>query len=336
MTSEWGFQGTCADQSRRKRLQRREGHAYIWRPKGAIALPTEETESSPVSFTDCEVASGEPHLVSAGVPTRPTVAGDSSGPINARSINFTATITGWLAPGSEAERSLLRNGFAVLRGALPRSACVSVFRLMEDDIKNIADYKLYKAGRGSGEEMRPRIINMARLGFGQGEYTYLKDPLPAPLHEIRSALYAGLTPIANRDIRRHRSDVVPKPFLVDTYPERLEAFHDLCRAAEPPQTIPTCLVLHYEIGGHNLPHRDIYGCVSFPYQALCVLTIPGTDFDGGEFYIQSGRNTDDSRQHIPLAAGDLLVFQSSSWHGSEPVGWGCRVVVGLQFHLSKA
>jgi len=122
---------------------------------------------------------------------------------------------------------------------------------------------------------------------------------------------------------------------VEAYPSSLEAFHDLCRGAEPPQRLPTCLALCYEASGHNRPHRDLYGGVSFPYQALCVLTEPGVDFEGGEFYLQSGRQAEDRRRHIALRAGDLLVFQSSRWHGSEEVTWGRRRAVGLQFHLAQ-
>merc|ERR1712107_81321 len=130
-------------------------------------------------------------------------------------------------------------------------------------------------------------------------------------------------------------EVAPNPVKLESYPDSLEEFHELCHAAKPPQRIPTCLVLHYDQGGHNLPHRDIYGCVSFPYQALCILAVPGQDFEGGEFFTQPGRESDDQRQHIPLAAGDLLIFRSSMWHGSEKVRWGRRVALGLQFHLAQ-
>lgn len=177
---------------------------------------------------------------------------------------------------------------------------------------------------------------MARHSFGEGSYTYLKEPLVAPLQEARAALYAALAPAANGGLARHRRAVAPKPFAVRAYPEDLEAFHSMCRDAEPPQTLPTCLVLQYSEGGHNLPHRDIYGCVSFPYQALVLLAQPGEDFEGGEFYLQPGRADDWARRHVRLQAGDLLVFESSRWHGAERVAWGRRVALGLQFHLAKA
>mmetsp|Transcript_15190 Transcript_15190/g.48576 ORF Transcript_15190/g.48576 Transcript_15190/m.48576 type:complete len:308 (+) Transcript_15190:43-966(+) len=242
----------------------------------------------------------------------------------------------WLTPGGEAERSLARYGFAVLRGALLEAERSGLLELVETGVERIADWKWYKARQGPGEELRPRTVNMARTGFGSGLYTYLRDPLPAPLDELRGALYTALAPIANGDIVRHSREVAPKPFAVPHFPAEVEAFHELCRGASPPQVSPTCLALQYDVGGHNSPHRDIYGCISFPYQALCVLTVPGRDFEGGEFYTQPRKGADDRRQHIPLAAGDLLVFRSSSWHGSEPVTWGRRVAVGIQFHLAPA
>lgn len=174
---------------------------------------------------------------------------------------------------------------------------------------------------------------MERLGFGIGRYTYMREPLLEPLHEIRNVLYRALVGYANRDIDRHRREVAPKPFVVERYPSELDEFHRLCRLAVPSQSIPTCLALQYEAGGHNLAHRDIYGGVSFPYQALTVLTTLDTDFGGGAFFMQR-RKMDQCRRRVELGAGDLLIFQSTKWHGSEKVLWGRRVAFGMQFHLS--
>lgn len=247
-----------------------------------------------------------------------------------------ARVARWLAQGDEAQASLVHDGYAVFSGFLPEAARQHLLQQVEGDIGQIADWKWYKNSQGDGQEMRPRTVHMNRLGFGQGTYTYLCEPLPPPLQELRDALYTALAPVANRDIERHRREVAPKPFKVGAYPASLEAFHGLCRSARPAQPLPTCLALQYSKGGHNLTHRDIYGCVSFPYQALCVLTVPGKDFRGGEFYVQPRKDADDRRHRIPLRAGDLLVFQSSLWHGSERVLSGRRVAVGLQFHLAQA
>lgn len=250
---------------------------------------------------------------------------------------YTWRIAAALQLGGLGQVSLVRDGFVVLRGMLSDSDRHQLLQMFEEDVRvrALADQKLYKARNGWGQELRPRVVNMSKLKFGEGEYTYLKEPLPAPLGELRQALYSALAPVANGDIKRHRREVAPKPFDVDGFPSQLEDFWNLCRAADPPQCIPSCLVLQYNEGGHNLPHRDIYGCISFPYQALTILTAPGHDFDGGQFYMQPRRNANRQRRHIPLAAGDILVFQASRWHGCEPVAWGRRVACGIQFHLSQ-
>lgn len=242
-----------------------------------------------------------------------------------------------LRPGGLEQNALVTDGFVVLRGMLSHGDRCRLLQMFEEDqrVRALADRKLYKARNGWGQELRPRVVNMERLNFGQGEYTYLKEPLPAPLGELREALYSALAPVANSDLQRHRRDVAPKPFAVDAFPPQLEQFWELCRTADPPQCIPSCLVLQYNKGGHNLPHRDIYGCISFPYQALTILTVPGEDFDGGQFYVQPRKNADNRRRHIPLSPGDVLVFQATRWHGSEPVTWGRRVACGIQFHLSQ-
>ena len=39
---------------------------------------------------------------------------------------------------------------------------------------------------------------MARHRFGDGRYRYFDHPLPAPIAELRGALYRRLAPVANR------------------------------------------------------------------------------------------------------------------------------------------
>ena len=41
-------------------------------------------------------------------------------------------------------------------------------------------------------------IDMARHRFGDGRYRYFDHPLPAPIEELRGALYRRLAPVANR------------------------------------------------------------------------------------------------------------------------------------------
>src|SRR4051794_15572992 len=40
-------------------------------------------------------------------------------------------------------------------------------------------------------------VEMARHRFGDGRYRYFERPLPAPIAELRAALYRHLAPIAN-------------------------------------------------------------------------------------------------------------------------------------------
>lgn len=250
-------------------------------------------------------------------------------------VSYSQQLASWFSSRGVLGR-LQRDGYAVFPRLLADGDRLALLQKVEMNLDSLADRKFYKSWSApGGQELRPRTVIMERLGFGTGRYTYLKDPLPEPMDEIRDALYRALAAAANRDIQRHRREVAPKPFAVEQYPPELEEFHDLCRAATPAQTIPTCLALQYRAGGHNLPHRDIYGGVSFPFQALTVLTTPDIDFAGGAFFMQRRKVPDSSRHIVELGPGDLLVFQSTKWHGSEEVLWGLRVAFGLQFHLSS-
>lgn len=305
-------------------------YAEQWRGNGGGARVQDRSRGRGTRTWRPKLAAGAAALAANGADSGAPGAAPSA------SLGPPSPVAQWLCPGGEAQQALARDGVAVLRGALPAADRMWLLGQIEAGVARLADWKLYRARAGPGEEMRPRTVDMGRLGFGRGLYTYLKEPLPEPLQALRSALYAALAPLANGDLARHAREVAPKPFAVDAYPSELEVFHELCRVAKPPQVSPTCLALQYRAGGHNLPHRDIYGCISFPYQALCLLTVPGRDFAGGDFYTQPSKGANDKRRHIRLGAGDLLVFRSSMWHGSEPVARGRRVAVGLQFHLAQA
>src|SRR5579863_188406 len=66
---------------------------------------------------------------------------------------------------------------------------------------------------------RSRVV-MARHGFGRGEYQYFRYPLPALVQQLRTAIYAPLSHIANQ-----WSVALG---LQGNFPDTLKAFLDRC------------------------------------------------------------------------------------------------------------
>src|SRR5258705_12335315 len=81
---------------------------------------------------------------------------------------------------TQATDDLDGQGCAVLKGLLSPDECRALAALYPDDTR-----------------FRSRIV-MGRHGFGRGEYKYFSYPLPGLIAELRPALYARLTGIANR------------------------------------------------------------------------------------------------------------------------------------------
>ena len=71
-------------------------------------------------------------------------------------------------------------GYATIPGLIDPAACRDLAALYDDEAR-----------------FRSRVI-MQRHRFGQGEYKYLRYPLPEPVAGLRQALYPGLAEIANR------------------------------------------------------------------------------------------------------------------------------------------
>ncbi|HRD74770.1 MAG TPA: 2OG-Fe(II) oxygenase, partial [Hyphomicrobiaceae bacterium] len=173
------------------------------------------------------------------------------------------------------------SGFATIRGLLPARACSALAGLYDTD----THFRSH--------------INMARHGFGRGEYKYFAYPLPPIIAGLRAMLYAGLAPIANRWSEQLGSDT--------RYPETLAAYLKLCHATG--QTRPTPLLLRYRSGDHNCLHQDLYGDLVFPLQVATLLAEPGADFSGGEFVLTEQRPRMQSRVRVvPLRRGDAVVF----------------------------
>jgi uncharacterized protein len=180
-------------------------------------------------------------------------------------------------------------------------------------------------------------INMGRHRFGEGEYRYFDRPLPAPVEELRQALYPRLLPIARR-----WSDQLGRPAL---WPDTLDEWLELCHAAG--QTKPTPLLLSYGPGDWNALHRDLYGDLVFPLQVVINLSRPGIDYTGGEFVLVEQRPRAQSRATatvIPHGHGlvfttrDRPVPSQRGWsvapvrHGVSVIRSGRRLALGLVFH----
>ncbi len=179
-------------------------------------------------------------------------------------------------------------------------------------------------------------IDMARHGFGQGEYKYFADPLPEPVAALRADLYRRLRPVALAWAAALGTG--------ETYPETHAAYRALCHRAG--QTRPTPLLLRYREGDHNCLHQDLYGAVSFPIQAVVLLSDPG-DFEGGEFVLTVQRPRRQSRAEVvPLAQGHAVafavhhrpawgargVFRLTQRHGVSRLRAGERLTLGIILH----
>ncbi len=162
-------------------------------------------------------------------------------------------------PRIEAE--LDERGCALTGAVLTRRECAELVR-----------------GYDCEQAFRSRV-EMARHGFGRGEYKYFAYPLPQPVAALRAAVYPRLAAIANRWERALGRD--------GGYPAEHEAYLERCHAAG--QTLPTPLMLKYGEGDYNCLHQDLYGELVFPPQVALLLSAPGVDFAGGEFVLTEQR-----------------------------------------------
>src|SRR5262249_47718572 len=143
---------------------------------------------------------------------------------------------------------------------------------------------------------------MERHNYGRGEYKYFAYPLPPLVQELRETLYERLVPLAGEWAR-----ALGQP---GGLPATHAQFLARCRRAGQPR--PTPLLLRYGAGDYNCLHQDLYGEVSFPLQAVFLLSEPGADFDGGELMLVEQRPRMQSRGAVvPLRAGDAAVFATS-------------------------
>lgn len=219
----------------------------------------------------------------------------------------------------ELLRELDERGHARLPGLVRAVECESLRRLF-------TEHRRFRS-----------FVDMGRHGFGEGDYRYFADPLPPLVRDLRRRLYEPLVPIANLWEERLGTGV--------RFPRTLEAFARVCR--KNGQCRPTPLLLHYEAGGYNCLHQDLYGPVYFPLQVACLLSEPGRDFAGGEVLLVEQRPRAQSRgEAIVLARGEGLVFPCRERpvrgkrgfhrvrirHGVSTIASGERYTLGLIFH----
>jgi hypothetical protein len=192
---------------------------------------------------------------------------------------------------------------------------------------------------GDDSRFRSRI-DMARYRFGLGDYKYFAHPLPAIVTDLRRAAYPPLAAIANRWMEALGSR--------ERYPSGLAEFLALCHRRG--QNKPTPLLLHYEAGGYNCLHQDLYGEVAFPFQFTCFLSRRDHDYTGGEFLLVEQRPRAQSKgQVITAEQGEVLIFPTryrpirgsrgyyrvNLRHGVSRLHSGTRYTLGVIFHDAR-
>ena len=183
-------------------------------------------------------------------------------------------------------------------------------------------------------------IDMKRFRFGEGQYKYLKYPLPPLVQALRETIYPRLAVIANAWAK-----AMGQP---DIFPLSHDKLLALCRRNG--QTKPTPLLLRYGAGDYNCLHQDIYGAVAFPLQLTAFLSRPGRDFAGGEFLLVEQRPRAQSRGEVLAPEqGEIVIFATrhrpvegsrgyyrvNMRHGVSTVHSGSRYTLGVIFHDAK-
>jgi uncharacterized protein len=220
------------------------------------------------------------------------------------------------------ERSLWEHGYAKTPSVLTADECAQLISLYPDDTR-----------------FRSRI-DMARFRFGVGEYKYFAAPLPPLVEQLRVHAYPPLAAIANQ-----------WEVALDTavlHPTELAKL--LARCRKKGQTKPTPLLLHYETGGYNCLHQDLYGEVVFPLQLTCFLSRRGADYEGGDFLLVEQRPRAQSMgEAIHTEQGEILIFttryrpvegargyyRATMRHGVSRLTRGERYTLGVIFHDAK-
>jgi hypothetical protein len=222
-----------------------------------------------------------------------------------------------------AAESLSHCGYAVTAPILSPAECASLIALC-----------------GRENHFRSQII-MERYRFGVGDYKYFANPLPEIVVELRTRSYPHLAEVANRWAEALGENTA-------RYPQDHATFRKICHHAG--QKKPTPLMLHYEAGGYNCLHQDLYGDVSFPLQMVILPGQHGRDWEGGEFILVEQQPRAQSKPQVVLAdCGQAILFATryrpvkgsrryyrvNLRHGVSCVHRGARYTLGIIFHDAK-
>lgn len=237
----------------------------------------------------------------------------------AQSIEERIDALDWESAGD----SLSQRGYAVTENILSPEECESL-----------------RAMYGDESRFRSQIV-MERYRFGAGDYKYFANPLPEIIALPRNAAYPHLAKVANQWAAA-LGEKAPR------FPGDHAAFLKTCQKAG--QTKPTPLLLHYEAGGFNCLHQDIYGEVAFPLQMVFLLGQHGRDWEGGEFLLVEQQPRAQSKAEVVHAdQGQAIVFTTryrplrgtrgyyrvNMKHGVSRVHRGTRYTLGIIFHDAK-
>jgi uncharacterized protein len=222
-----------------------------------------------------------------------------------------------------ASTSLSERGYAVTAPVLSPEECASLTAMY-----------------GDASRFRSQIV-MERYRFGVGDYKYFVNPLPEIITSLKTAAYPHLAEVANQWAKNLGDKSL-------RFPAEHFAFLKICHKAG--QTKPTPLLLHYEAGGYNCLHQDIYGEVAFPLQMVFPLGQQGRDWEGGEFLLVEQQPRAQSKAEVVAAdQGQAIIFTTryrpvrgtrgyyrvNMKHGVSRVHRGTRYTMGIIFHDGK-
>ncbi len=174
------------------------------------------------------------------------------------------------------EEQLQEQGFALLPALLSSDRCEQLMGLFAD-----------------GRRFERTVELKGSAGHG-GSYRFFRKPLPRPVAELRTLVYARAAPIVNRWM-----ELLSRG---KRYPESHAAF--LARCREAGQHRSPVILIHYRAPAVNELHRDVWGELTFPLQLA--VTLSGRDgISGGEFVLaDQGPGKGAQRHEIATDRGD--------------------------------